>query len=299
MASALLDEVESFARSQLILETELRLRIPTTNNIAGFSFHADLRQLFGRRGYTPLRRCETTYFQEIDRSDDELLKSFKAEYRNRIRKMRKQGAEIDRSWSLDTLEDFAGGFADMTVRKNIKAVPTDQVGRSLAPLLELGHCEMFTEKYGDRAANMVIIDALGTPTYALGTRSRSHVRGDIPGAAQLVHFEIMRSLRDRGLRYYDLGGCQGPTPIETDPNYGTWRFKYGFRPVFVRFIPYQRKIRAGLQGALNVSTPPARRLRVARHQAVRPHTALEATAARESQLAPRDAPSTAKTESVK
>ena len=243
MLRALLEGIDRHCVKKGTVETELRLRIPTTPVVPGFENHTELRQTIESTGYRALAKADTTYFVDLEREDDAILKSFKSEYRNRIRKARKAGVEVVATRDFSLLEPFADAYVEMITRKGAPAQPRDQIGRGLRPLVEKGHAEIFVETYGDDFANMLIVDMLGIPVYALGTRSKKHVDKKVPGAAQVLHFEIMRALRERGHKWYDLGGCQGPVPIDTDPNYGTWRFKYGFRPEFVRFLPYFRKIR--------------------------------------------------------
>ena len=100
---------------------------------------------------------------------------------------------------------------------------------------------------------MVVADVLGVPCYVLGTRTEANVKGEVPGAAQVMHYEIMKRMRDRGKKYYDLGGCEGPVPIEGHPNYGVWRFKYGFGGTFVKFLPYFRKNRGPTRKVLDAA----------------------------------------------
>lgn len=253
MLEALLSGIDQLSVRRGAVETELRLRIPSTPAMEGFEQHAELRRVIEAAGYRPLAKADTTYFMRIDRTDEDLLASFKAEYRNRIRKARKAKVVVEASRDLSLLEPFAEAYLDMVSRKGAPRQPKEQIGAGLRPLIERGHAEIFVERYGDDFANMLIVDMLGIPVYALGTRSKAHVAKKMPGAAQVLHFEVMRMLRERGHRWYDLGGCQGPVPIETDPNYGTWRFKYGFRPEFVRFLPYFRKIRGPFSGPLELA----------------------------------------------
>ncbi len=250
---ALLDAVDRFCLRRGAVETELRLRIPSTPTIEGFEQHARFRETIESAGYRALGRTETTYFMRIDRPDDALLGSFKPEYRNRIRKATKAGATVEASRDLALLDPFAEAYLEMVARKGAPDQPKAQIGSGLRPLIEQGRAVIFVERYGEDFANMLIVDMLGVPIYALGTRSKAHVERKIPGAAQILHFEVMRTLRDQGHLWYDLGGCQGPVPIESDPNYGTWRFKYGFRPEFVRFLPYFRKIRGPFTRALELA----------------------------------------------
>ncbi len=247
---AILSALDRIAVRQRLIETELRLRIPTVDDIPGFEAHAELRASFEANGYRPLGKVDTTYFVRVDRSDDELLASCDRSARNKIRKAQRSDVEVDVSTDYSLLDDFYDAYIDMCHRKSAPVQPEALVGYGLRPLIERGHALFFTERYGEHVSNMVIVDTLGVPCYVLGARAPANVRGIVPGAAQVVQFEIMRAMRERGHVWYDLGGCEGPVPIDRHENFGVWRFKYGFGGRFVRFLPYFRKIRGPVPGVV-------------------------------------------------
>jgi hypothetical protein len=242
----LLHDLERFAMRHLVIETELRLRIPATDDIAGFGYHRATDTLLKDFGYRPLSKVDTTYFIDLDRDDDGLLRSFSAKARNKIRKAQKGGAVVEISKDYSLLDDFYEAYLDMGERKSAPIPPKRFVGEGLVPLLDAGVALLVTESYQDKVSNMVIVDALGIPCYALGARTKANVLGEVPGAAQVLHYEVMKMLRARKKAYYDLGGCEGPIPIEGHPNFGVWHFKHAFSGRFVRFLPYYRKVRGSL-----------------------------------------------------
>lgn len=243
---ALLAALDRIAIKRGLIETELRLRIPTVDDIPGFEAHAPLRATFERHGYNPLGKVDTTYFVRVDRDDDTMLASFDRSARNKIRKAQRSEVQVEVSSDFTLLDDFYDAYIDMCHRKSAPVQPEALVGYGLKPLIERGHALFVTERYGEHVSNMVIVDTLGVPCYVLGARAPANVRGIVPGAAQVVQFEIMRTMRERGHVWYDLGGCEGPVPIDRHENFGVWRFKYGFGGRFVRFLPYFRKIRGPL-----------------------------------------------------
>jgi hypothetical protein len=253
MTEALLAFVERFARRRRLIETELRLRLPTRGEVGGTGVARALRPLLERWGYRPLTKTDTSYYVPLDRDDEALLNGFERSARNKIRKAQRAGVEVVESRDYALLDDFYESYLDMCRRKRAPVQPEALVGQGLRPLIERGHATLFVERYPDGVANLVVVDTLGTPCYVLGTRSKANVRGQVPGAAQALHYEAMKALRDRGHRFYDLGGCEGPVPIEGHPNFGVWRFKYGFGGEFVRFLPYMRKVRGPFEGVLHLA----------------------------------------------
>lgn len=250
---ALLDGIERFALRNLVLETEMRLRLAVTPGIPGEARHREIRTRLEGFGYKPLQKVDTTYFVRLDKDDEALLASFDRSARNKIRKAQRSGAEVLVSQDFRLLDDFYAAYLDMCERKSAPVQPEALVGRGLKPLIEAKRATLFTEVYPEGVANMVIVDVLGVPCYVLGTRTQANVRGEVPGAAQVVQYEIMKRLRDEGHAWYDLGGCEGPVPVEGHHNYGVWRFKYGFSGEFVRFLPYMRKVRGPFERVAHVA----------------------------------------------
>lgn len=251
--NAMLEYIDRLSLKRRYLETEMRLRIPVVDDIPGFESHAELRRAFVDAGYRNLSKVDTTYFVRIDKSDDDLIASFDRSARNKIRKASRSGASVEVSYDYSLLDDFYDAYIDMCARKAAPVQPEALVGHGLKPLIESGHALLFPERYGDEVSNMVIVDAMGVPCYVLGTRSRANVAGRVPGAAQVVQYEIMKTMRDLGHVWYDLGGCEGPVPMDVHHNFGVWRFKYGFGGRFVRFLPYMRKIRGPFENLVQLT----------------------------------------------
>jgi hypothetical protein len=238
----LLEALDRRMLSDRLLELEFRLRMPTTSSWSQAVDHQSIRNAFLHAGYEPLRSTTSTYCLAIDRSDEDLLGSFKTEFRNRIRKARSQGVSVETSSDRAHLEAFYWSYLEMSERKGVSRPPRDWFGDSLLRLIRDDDARIYIERYGDQVANMLILDMRGTPCFISGTRSDAHVQQKVFGASQVLHFEVMRALRTMGHRFYDLGGCEGPMPIEGHPNFGVWNFKHGFHGEYVRFLPYFRKV---------------------------------------------------------
>lgn len=242
----LLAGLEDSCKNRGIVETEVQLRLPANDVVGGYEIWRDISEVFEKHGYRRLPRVERSYFIRIDRPDNELLASFGQQPRNRIKKSAKEGSELFASQDPALLELFYESYAGTADRKHMSCVlDRVQVVDGMKPLLESGRAIIFGEKYGSAISNMIIVDPLGTPCAMLASRTRSNVAGELPSCAQAVHFHAMRTMRDRGHRWYDFGGCEGRVPVESHPNYGVWRFKHAFKGEYVTFLPHLRKIRGG------------------------------------------------------
>jgi len=250
MLGCLLDEAWRIGRRDSIVEIEVRLRVPQGASLPTHQSCTAIQRALAAGGYQPLHAVDHSYLIRIDKDDEELLKSFGQKCRNLVRKALREGVEIQRSENPELLEEFYASYLSMCERKNVANVSRANVVDGMKPLIRKGHAELYVENYSGRAANMVIVDALGIPCYMLGTRTAAAVRDRLPSRSQAVQFEIMRRMRDRGKVLYDLGGCEGPEPIEGHPNYGVWHFKHSFAGQYVDFLPYCRKYRGRVAGSL-------------------------------------------------
>lgn len=251
MLETLLQEVERYCALRLIVETEARLRIPADDRLEGFEYHRGVARLLRDLGYHALSKVDMTYLLPIDREDEAILGTFESKSRNAVRKALRTGAVVETSNDASLMENFYDAYVKMSTRKKAPLAPKTLVVEGLEPLIARGQAELYTESYRGRVSNMVVVDALGIPCYSLGTRTEANVKGEVPGAAQVLHYQIIRRMRDRGKKFYDLGGCEGPTPAEGHPNFGVWRFKHNFGGTFVRFLPYYRKTRGPTREVLD------------------------------------------------
>jgi hypothetical protein len=254
MLDGLLFGMEDYARKQSVIETDVQLRLPATGEVEGRAHSELISEVFEKHGYHRLPRADKTFFIRIDKNDDALLASFGQQPRNRIKKAQKDGAEVFISRDPSLLDLFYESYRGTADRKHMPIVlERVQLVEGMKPLLENGRALIFAERYGETISNMIIVDPLGTPCVMLASRTKANVEGRVPSCAQIVHFEAMKRMRDRGAKYYDFGGCEGPVPIESHPNWGVWHFKWGFKGAYVTFLPHLRKIRGDLtQPLLNL-----------------------------------------------
>ena len=243
MLAELLAAADRVAADRSIIEIELRLRVPANDAIEGFEYYSAVTEAVESAGYRAMETFERTYLLRIDQDDDALLTSFSKSCRGTVRRAIKDGADVVIGSGAESLDEFYEPYAETCRRKGAPVVPRETVVDGMAPLVRDGKVLLCHESYAGTKANIVIVDALGVPTYLLGTRTQASVDGEVPSSAQVLQYEIMKHLRDNGKRYYDLGGCEGPTPEKGHPNYGVWRFKHGFRGQYVEFMPYYRKTR--------------------------------------------------------
>lgn len=241
MLKTLLRFVERICLRRMILETEVDVRIPA--NLAGYEWSDDLLSVFRSAGYRMLNKLDRTYVVSIDRDDDALLASFGQQPRNRIRKAMKSGSKVACSTDPTLLDPLYTAMLGTVDRKGMRGMSRQLVVDGMRALVARGDALIFTESYDEVLSNLILVDPLGLPCAMIAARTADNVAGTVPSCAQSVHFAIMKAMRDRGKKYYDMGGCEGPVPIEGHPNFGVWHFKYAFKGQYVEFIPQLRRVR--------------------------------------------------------
>jgi len=249
MFLALLGEIERFARSRSVLEVEHRLRIPANDALPGFEHHREIAAALAGSGYRELAKREGSYIVRIDREDEAILASFASDCRSHIRKARKEGATVEAATDVSAFEEFWQATLAMVERKQAPGIPRSHLVDGLSELWRAGHVQLFRSLFGGRTANLAVTDTLGIPTDIAAARAPASVGGAVPsGGGQLLQFEIMRRMRDQGRVWYDLGGCEGPEPVEGHPNFGVWKYKSRYKGAYVQFLPWFRKARNRVAG---------------------------------------------------
>ncbi len=243
--AALLAEAERVAWERRVVEIEFRAHIPVPDMIDAHGFHSGIGKGLDQAGYTQVPEFNGTYFVDIDRSDEELLLSFKKTTRSEVRRPKKKGCRIERG-DESLLETLFDGYAAMGARKGLgeTTLPRPFVVDHMKPLVQAGHVHLYYAAYGDDISDIALIDALGTPINMQSVRLTASLSNKYPSAARRLHYVIMTMLRDEGKKLYDLGGSPAPVPIPGHPNYGVWQHKYHYKGTYVPYIPRFRKARS-------------------------------------------------------
>lgn len=239
ISCSLLTAVASMGRSLRVVEVESRCRIPDPQASDSAKDHAGVLQALQAARYVETSIRRGTYLVRIDVDDESLLRSYSSKCRRDVRKGLREGVTVTSLERPQDFEMFCDAQKEMCVRKGL-AAPDSRQCESFRPMFEKGHFRLFGACYQDQICNMAIVDALGVPRYALGATTSAALQKGTPPTGQALHYGIMQWLRERGVRYYDLGGSPGPVPQKGHPNYSVWRFKCEFGGPFVRMMPYHR-----------------------------------------------------------
>ncbi len=152
---------------------------------------------------------------------EDLRKKLDKKWRNQLTRAEKNELEIVHGTGMEEYQAFCRIYYEMKGRKGFDTtVDVEEFGRMQQSLPDSQRMRVLicTDK-GIPAAG-VVISAMGhSAIYLLGATSEHGLNSK---GAYLLHWTAMQWLKERGVRWYDLGG------IDPDANPGVYHFKKGF-----------------------------------------------------------------------
>lgn len=188
-----------------------------------------------------------TYQTCIDKSDESLLKSFHSKHRNVINKAIRDGVTVEVMSDLRTLQ---GNIRETLVRQSLPYYPSLKFIQNLCAQLP-GQVLTLGAFHNGQLQGVALVPFDADRGYYLYGGS---IESPYSGALNLLQYEVMRRLRDKGVKYYDFVGAR--LNVEVGSKYeGIQRFKsrfgaellegLSFRVVFapVKFALFTRMIK--------------------------------------------------------
>lgn len=224
----LLHKVNAWCLKQGVLSLDIYCRMPIQAASEGDpSVQVPAIQALIRAKY---HQCAPlgTYIQRIDMADAELLVSFKEKTRGCVRQAQRRGVTVLAEPDPEELKSFFKCYVKMCENKKLSPQPERIVVDGMSRIMRCGKMLIFIAKDKDIVLNYAVVSLIGLPRYIFGAPGLALETGSFPPGGQILHYEIMRFLRDAGYSHYDWGGSPGPVPEDSHPNYGVWSFKYRF-----------------------------------------------------------------------
>ena len=162
-----------------------------------------------------------TYLLDLTASEETLWKGLHGKHRNMVRRAQREGLTVRQDLDLDVFQSLLndtysrGGASNRFSRDYL-----DQLVGHLGPALI-----SIAAYHGKTLQAAALIPFDRQRGYYLHGAARVG-KGSLPGAANLLHWEIIRNLRERNIAAYDLGGVR---PETDDPRLkGIFQFKQRF-----------------------------------------------------------------------
>jgi hypothetical protein len=205
--------------NEYVVRRGLVLRIAPRLMIEGGADYASIASEEGFSGLTD-RNPERTLLLPLAGDLAELRKKLAQKWRNSLNKAEKSALSVTGGTGLDLFDDFTLVYKEMLRRKGFAPTADIYRHRRLQAVLP-DHMKMavLLARHEGRLCAGVIYSALGdTALYLFGATNEIGMR---TSASYLLQWEVLRRLKDQGIRAYDLHG------INPDTNPGTYHFKKG------------------------------------------------------------------------
>lgn len=198
---------------------------------------SDITKLGLRRASRDVQYNVSTVVLSLDKDDEALLAGFKQKTRYNVRLALKKGVEVEAvSTNQETIDKMYELTQITTSRAGVYLRDKSYFADFWQIHSDSGVGQMFQAKYQGKVLAGAYITYLGEKAlYKDGGSIREHQEVQAPYALQ---FEIMRWLREKGVKEYDLHGVPPKSQIG-NPNHplaGLARFKTGFNREITEYI---------------------------------------------------------------
>lgn len=190
-----------------------------------------------------------TLLVDLSPSLEQLRRSLDKKWRNQLSAAERNGLEVVEGDDAEQYRDFCGLYAEMWSRKRFPTnVSVEEFGRIQDRLPKNQRMKVLICKREGQAIAGLVGSVMGdTAIYVLGATNEAGMR--LKGAYLLQWF-LIQSLKNTGVRYYDLGG------INPDNNPGVYHFKKGLSGVdachISPMVTCERGLSLGVVGAVRM-----------------------------------------------
>ena len=163
-----------------------------------------------------------TYINQLNKcNEEELLSAFDVKYRKAVNHAIKNGAVAKFGW--EHFDEFYKLYVNTTTRAGIHCDPVSYF-TTLRECLGDEHLEIGVVYDQDQPTGAVLM--LYTRFSALCTHAGSGGESKLYGAMKMLHFEMMKRMKQKNVRLYDLVGVR--INSDNEALEGVFRFKKGF-----------------------------------------------------------------------
>ncbi|MGH9737909.1 MAG: lipid II:glycine glycyltransferase FemX [Candidatus Acidiferrales bacterium] len=167
-----------------------------------------------------------TFLVDLTPSLEELRKKLNRKWRNKLNASERNSLEIIEGDGPEEYLTFTGLYTLMRKRKRFKtSVKIEEFGRMNKRLVQNQRMRSFICKHQGQPISGLVCSAMGNSAiYLLGASTESGMKLK---ASHLLQWSVIDWLKNKGIRYYDLGG------IDPAANPGVYVFKRGLAGVDV------------------------------------------------------------------
>jgi len=186
-----------------------------------------------------------SFWLDLDKSEDDLLKNMHQKTRYNLRLAEKRGVKIIEDNSDNGFLDYWRLMEETTKRQGFYAHTKSYHEKMWREMKNSGMGHLFKAVYEGKVLTTWILFVLnGVLYYPYGASSNENRE---VMSSNLMMWEAIRFGQKNKCKLMDMWGSMGPEPDEKDPWYGFHRFKQGYGPELVEFVgTYDLVINTGL-----------------------------------------------------
>lgn len=180
-------------------------------------------KVFAKQGFHTVHSARyNTFVLDLDKDLDQLRKNLRGNWRGHLSKAERNGLKTISGSETTLFNNFCSLYFALLKRKKFDDVQDAEMCSRVQEALpnrfkmRISQCE----HQGEIAASVVCSTIGNSAVYLLGATSE---KGMKTRGSYLLQWEMLKWLKEKGTRYYDLGG------IDPEGNPGVYHFKEGFR----------------------------------------------------------------------
>jgi len=241
-----------FAKSNKVAYVRITPWLPKL--IADENTHYELlfNQVLLNKGFDITHKGRHTYWIDLSKSEDELFKNVKSQTKRKIKKVINSNMELETydEFIHDKVSIFYSLYNKLGNNKDFEVLSQTEFFQHVKSLLDEG-ATLFLLKFNNTVVDVALSSNKGIATYYHGALNFDYKELEgCPAPGHYMQWAMIRHMKNKGLKTYDMAFCPGPVPQQDHPNYGIWRFKYEFGGNHVEFLPTYGKIIKPLIGKL-------------------------------------------------
>lgn len=193
-----------------------------------------------------------TYWIGLTKSEDELLKSMKPQTRRKIKKAINSGLQVETfdTFDAEKVKVFYQLYKELGKNKDFSTLSKVNFFKEVKSLMNEGAI-LFFLKFQNTLVDVALTSSIGIATYYHGAVNLNYRQLEgCPSPGHYMQWVMIKHMKSKGIKKYDMAFCPGPVPQKDHPNYGMWRFKYEFGGDHVQFLPVYGKAIEPIRGRL-------------------------------------------------
>ena len=174
-----------------------------------------------------------TFILDLTKTEEEIMAGFESKFRYNIKLAERKGINVVEDISDDGLAKYYKLYEMTSERDKFIIHPFSYYKKVMELIIRNGMGSLFLAYYkGEPVAGVIVFTFGKRAWYMYGASSNEH-RSLMPN--NLLHWQIIKWAKERGLKEYDLWGIPA-NPNMNHPLFGVYRFKKGFNATQHKFI---------------------------------------------------------------